>query len=1144
MQCPKCHSDCPPEFDFCPNCAAPLQVTCPQCSFRAPANFKFCPKCATALAAPTATPSAPTPPAADAMIERLLRQVPKEYAERLLATRGQPHDERRTVTILFSDVKGATAMMGKLDPEDAKEVIQGAFEFLIAPIFRYEGTLVQLMGDAILAFFGAPIAHEDDPERACRAGLEIIAESAEYAEKLKKERGIEGFNVRVGINTGLVVVGEVGSDLRVTYTAIGDAINLAARMEQNAPPGGILITHDTYRHVRGVFEVLPQEPLQVKGKSEAVLTYLVQRAKPRAFRLETRGVEGVETRTIGREAELHNLQDACFDAVEGGETRVAIVTGDAGVGKSRLLYEFLNWAELRPEHYYLFKGRAQAQTRATPYAVIRDLFVNRFEILETDSAATALNKFRAGAAGFLEPDRADLVGHLAGFDFTSSQAVSNLLGSPSFAQLATAYLLQYLRALAAQQPVVIALEDLHWADDSSLDLVDHIVTQMPKARLLFVCLARPALFERRPHWGEGREAYVLLALKALSRRHSRALVAEILKRVESIPDDLSDLIIDGAEGNPFYVEELIKMLIEEGVIVRTAAPAGAAAASNPELEAAARRGSATAPRVLGEVGEVGGGEAPWRVELPRLKGLHVPPTLTGVLQARLDSLPPEAREVLGRASVVGRIFWDGAVATLATEDAPRVSGERLRPLLDTARERELVFEREHSSFGGTQEYIFKHVILHDVTYETVLLKVRKVYHQQVAQWLEANARERVGEYAGLIAEHYERAGEGTLAAQWLGRVAEAAERSGAFREAISTAERALALLPEDDKAARAELLRHMGYSHTYLGNYGPAREKLNAALALAHEAGQPRTAAHVLCGLAFLALQQGAFADVEAMANEALALARAASDQRVEARALNLLGDATWDVALCVRLNEESLALRRKIGDKAGIASCLNDLGEAARGQGDYATAKHCYEESLAIGREIGNRLGMTFYLSNLGELAAAQNHHAAATRYHQEALAICQDIGYRMNAALCLGGLGHDAAATGDLEGARRYLQQALSEAVALGGLSTILYVLVGFARLKVQAGESLRAAEWLGLALNHPSSTVDVLQRAQTLLAELRAALPAEQLEAALARGAKLDLNGVVADILRDTEGRPTPPTSPSSRGAVAAPRGAVAA
>jgi predicted ATPase len=886
-----------------------------------------------------------------------------------------------------------------------------------------------------------------------------------------------------------VVVGEVGADLRVGYTAVGDAINLAARMEQNAPAGGILISHDTYRHVRGVFDVEPQPPLVVKGKSEPVLTYLVQRAKPRAFRLETRGVEGIETRTIGREAELQALQNAYFDAAEGGETRVAIVSGDAGVGKSRLLYEFMSWAELRPERFWLFKGRARAETQAVPYSVIRDLFSNRFEILESDSAGTALSKFRAGMAGFLEPDRADLVGHLVGFDFSASQAVRNLLGSSSFAQLAAAYLLQYIRAISAQQPMVVVLEDLQWADDSTLDFIDRIVTEIPAARLLLVCLARPALFERRPHWGEGRDAYVLLSLRPLSKRQSRALVAEILQKVPTVPEDLYELIMDSAEGNPFYMEELIKMLIEDGVILR--------------------------------------GQEQWSVEIPRLKGLRVPPTLTGVLQARLDSLPREARDVLQRASVVGRIFWDGAVAALSAGEpqatAPADTPAGVAPLLDAVRERELVFRREHSSFAGSQEYIFKHLILHDVTYETVLLRLRRVYHKQVAQWLEANAGERIDEYAGLIAEHYERAGERAMAAQWWRRVAETAGRSGAPREAVMAGERGLALLPEEDKAGRASLLAVVAEGYGALGNLAADREKLNMALALARETSDNKTAAGVTSHMAFLAYCEGDYGRMQPLANEALALARAAADPAQEALALIRLGIAAHlhqhDPELALRYEEEALTLFRKVGDQSQVARCLNNLGEIPRSQGDYAAAARYYQESLEVRRQAGDRWGSAITLGNLGEVAAAQKDYAAAARYHQQALTIAEELGYAQVSATCLGGLGYDAAGVGDAESAQRYLQQALSLAATIDADPITLSVLVGFARLKALVGQPVRAAEWLGLAMVHQASETDVQQRVQSVLADLRAALPAGDLDAALERGAKLDLDEVVSELLRET-------------------------
>jgi len=262
--------------------------------------------------------------------------APREFAERLLATRGQVSKERRVVTILFSDVKGSTAMAEELDPEDVTEIMEGAFDVLIEPITRYEGALARLMGDGILAFFGAPIAHEDDAERACRAALEILEGAREYAARLEEERGIAGFNVRVGIHTGLVVVGEVGSDLRVEYTAMGDAVNLASRMETAADPGTVLITEDTYRLIAPLFETEALGPMQVRGRTEPVPVYHI--LVPRAAVGKPRGIVGLESRMVGREAEFGALQGA-LQHLQAGVGGIVTVVGEAGVGKSRLLAE-------------------------------------------------------------------------------------------------------------------------------------------------------------------------------------------------------------------------------------------------------------------------------------------------------------------------------------------------------------------------------------------------------------------------------------------------------------------------------------------------------------------------------------------------------------------------------------------------------------------------------------------------------------------------------------------------------------------------------------------------------------------------------------------------------------------------------------
>jgi class 3 adenylate cyclase/ribosomal protein L40E len=345
VQCTRCGTDNPDQAEFCLNCGAPFTLSCPRCGAALPLQARFCFRCGCPLEA-----GAIEQP--DDSATWLRRLVPKEYAERLRAALGQAHDERRTVTILFSDIKGSTAMAEKLDPEDVKEIIDGAFEFLIAPIYRYEGTLTQLMGDAILAFFGAPIAHEDDPERACRAALEITAEARRYADKLEKERGIRGFNVRVGINTGLVVVGEVGSDLRMAYTAIGDAINLAARMETAAEPGTVLVTEATHKLVAPLFETKALGPLQVQGRTEPVEAFRVLGAKAASGKV--RGIAGLESPLVGRQAELAALQEA-FQRLKAGVGGIVTIVGEAGIGKSRLVAEVrksvqeaqVRWAEGR-----------------------------------------------------------------------------------------------------------------------------------------------------------------------------------------------------------------------------------------------------------------------------------------------------------------------------------------------------------------------------------------------------------------------------------------------------------------------------------------------------------------------------------------------------------------------------------------------------------------------------------------------------------------------------------------------------------------------------------------------------------------------------------------------------------------------------
>ncbi|MBN1873917.1 MAG: tetratricopeptide repeat protein [Anaerolineae bacterium] len=1012
---------------------------------------------------------------------------------RQLANLGTSHPERRRkqVTVLFADVSGFTAMSEKLDAEDVYEILNVVWFRLDRVIVEHGGRVDKHTGDGVMALWGVETTREDDAEWAVRAALAMQCELGHFELRVKDlvaRLKLQGFvldvRMRIGISTGPVLLGEVSTTGE--FSAIGDTINVASRLQEVAPVGGVLIAHTTYSQVRGIFDMQSQDPLCLKGKTDPLQTYWVQCAKPRAFRMSTRGVEGIETSMVGRDVELRVLQDAYRAVVEQVATQVVTVVGDAGVGKSRLLYEFENWLTFLPEQVYYLKGRATPEMQSSPYSIIRDMFAYRFAIRESDNATTVLEKFREGMDGYLDVEQADLVGHLIGFDFrqAGSRSVRNLLGSVSFQQLALAYLVTYIRAVT-RRPTVIFLEDIHWADDRSLALVRHLVNEVAGVPLLVVCLARPMLFERYADWGEAQASaavtFTRLSLSPLSPDASSALVTQILRKVDAVPPALVDLIVDGAEGNPYYVEELIKVLIDDGVIIR--------------------------------------GEACWRTDMGRLTALRVPPTLIGVLQARLDGLSHEQREVLQRASVVGRLFWDAAVVELMIEGDNPVSQAQVKRALDNIRDRELVFRRTHSSFQGTGEYLFKHAILRDVTYQTVLLEQRRMYHGRVAQWLEANAGERLDEYLGLIAGHYELSAEPVKAVAYLSRLGTNARAVSAYQDAIAAFTRALALLPVSETAERAILLTQMGYAYRQVSDYPVAMEHLKEGLALARAAGDIPAEIMALNGLGWTLMGQGKYDEASPYLIKSLTLARRIDDHAGLALALHHLGDVAYrrghsDEA--ARYAWECLALYQMLHDLQGIAGALRILGFVAYMRGQYANAMQHHEESRQIYESIGDRWGVGTGYINLGETARRQGQFKEAARYYQQSLPFFHEIGNRFGAAIALLNLGHAYNGLDEEETAWDYFRASIAQAHTLGALAILLENLLGIAWIRARRGQVEAAAELLGLVQNHPEYNAEIGQFIAPIMEVVCASLSESHLEAILARGARLAIEDVVGEFL----------------------------
>jgi len=912
--------------------------------------------------------------------------------------------QRKQVTVLFADVSNFTAMAEMMDPEEVSGVIDDLWSRLDKAILDQGGRIDKHIGDAVMALFGAPIAREDDPEHAIRAALELQDQIKKWKEEFQATVSEEArivaqkIEMRVGINTGPVLLGRIGTTRE--YTAIGDTVNLASRVEHASPLGVVLISHDTYRHVRGVFDVSPLEPIQVKGKSEPVKVYVVRAVKPRSFRVPTRGVEGIETRTIGREAELTKMQ-SMFDAVVSKkQTKLISVVAEAGTGKSRLLYEFSNWLETQAHSVHLFKGRASLEMVKLPYALLRDLLSTSLTIHDSDNTATARQKLERGISEYTGNEDAVMyahfIGHLIGFDFSTSTHLQGILGDArQIRDLAFHYMAQFFAETLHDQAGVVFLEDIHWADSDSLDLFEYVMKTRPDLPLLVVGLTRPSFFEKRPDWGNEASQHLRLDLLPLSDDDCRRLVAEILRKTPEIPNELMAMIVTRAEGSPFYVEELIKVLIEGGVIVAN--------------------------------------ENQWLVEKERLAGLKVPATLTGLLQARLDSLVAHDREILQQASVIGRVFWTNIVEHMQD---PEIQTEDIvvSDSLITLRKKELIFNHEESAFANTPEYIFKHAILHDVAYESVLLRLRKVYHQQAAEGLIWLSGERVNEFAGRIGEHYEKASDWSRAAEWYARAGRRAQDAYAPISAISYYQKALRFLSpntnKESSSQKLEIYQQLGEVLNWQARYSEAIEIYKQMKELAQENGDYLKLSSALQGLA---TSYGYSGDHSATLEHSIRAQEAAlsANARIElARAFWIEGLARYrlgEAQKTLMLAEQALTITTDLNDRNEMARSLNLMAASLYTLGQYQQAERYWKDALEIFQELANRrLGMDT-LSNLGVIADARGDYEAAFQHYHSALEIAREVGYRDGEIVFLTNRGGEQVALKNYAAAEADLRKAI---------------------------------------------------------------------------------------------------------------------
>jgi predicted ATPase/class 3 adenylate cyclase len=945
------------------------------------------------------------------------------------------HGERRVVTILFCDVTGSTAMAEQLDPEIWAEIMDDAFELLIHPIQRYEGNVARLMGDAVLAFFGAPTSHEDDPQRAVLAGLDIILGILPFRQQIQQELGLD-FNVRVGINTGSVVVGEIGTEKIGEYTAMGDAVNLAARMEQSAQPGTLQISGNTYKWVAPLFDCKALGNLELRGKSDPVPAYRViaRKAVPGSIR----GVAGLTAPLVGRGQEKERLFKVLAEACQ-GRGQIVTLIGDAGLGKSRLIAELCSeWSRLTAsaEGQWL-ECHGIPYDSQRPFGIFRQLLANYFGLSEFASPEEMLPKIKAKNMPFTQ----EQVSAVSRVMFASQQNADAAEFEEHKRQLLNR-MVEFWQTVSSSGPLVLVFDDLHWADSISIELLNLLLELSESRAVLILCATRP--YRDAPGWkvkwvaeSQFPHRYLEIQLTPLSRSDSNALLDQLLA-VTQLPESLRELLMGKTEGNPYFLEELLRMMIESGILV-----------SSPD----------------------GFG---WQVE-QRLTEFSIPENLQALLTARIDHLEIETRHTLQIAAVIGRRFsypvLEAVTGSAAAGPASAGSNglerrihelERSQLIREAGREPELTFT-------------FWHELLRDAAYESILLRQRRFFHRKVGEYLEDCCPDHLDENAHRLARHFEEAGDAKKALHYYSLAGDAAARLFASQESINYYNRALKLAHSTegvDPDTWIHLHTRRGRSLELSSQYAEAIQNYVEL----EEMGRVRDDGRMQ--LAAIIPQATIFSTLTALhdpprgverSRQALKLARELHDYRSEARSL-------WNLMLAINFSgkdnrqaleygEQALEIARQNELREERAHILNDISRVylllgmvkqsedaiqeaqdlwrqmnnlpmladnltTKAEGYYLLGRHAEaidlaEEGLRISRSIGNLWGQTYSSSILGMLYLEVGKIGSGFQFLENSLQLAEQSSFkaplfssRLALAYLFGTLGNPRHADGYIEG------------------------------------------------------------------------------------------------------------------------------
>lgn len=910
---------------------------CPKCGFENAGAAKFCANCG--------NPLAPAKPV---------------------------EGERRFATVLFADVARSTSIAEQLDPEDFATIMNGAFAFMNQAVSQYGGTVSRLMGDAVLALFGAPVAHEDDAERAVRAGLEMQAAAKRYAADVKAAHDVD-FELRVGINTGTAVLAFVGDAIKTEYTALGDAANVAARLQSAAEPGTVLISADTYRLVHPLFEFRPRGQIEMKGKSEPVECYEVLGARTAPG--STRGLVGLSSPLVGREREIGLLADR-LSALGNGVGSVVAVIGEAGLGKSRLIAELRNRRDALPEPQPTWReARAISYGQSIPYYPWRQLGRQIVGADDLDPAPVVREKVAAWVErlGLNRDDIPFYETMLAVEGEASRAALSALHGDGVVNGVAGAIVNAIkagMHAGGTSNPYVLVMDDLHWSDSATLELIAQVATLAAFEPILLIVVLRPD--RKAASWqlvdrlhGSLGSSFTRIDLEPLDGAASGELLGNLL-HIEHLPNSIRAQILERSEGNPFYLEEVLRSLIDGGQVVRE-------------------------------------GEH-WRATRSILE-VAIPDTLAGVLSARIDRLPDATKRVAQTAAVIGRVFQHRVLETVCREAPPAERIEHVEPHLATLSYEQLVREKAREP---EREYIFKHALTCEAAYDLLLRSRRKDLHARCGEALETLFAGRRDEYAAMLAHHFEQAGHLEQTLKYARIAAENARRLYAVREEQEQRDRILATLDKMPDARPEDIIDAIidwAWVRNRRAHYQGLLEQVERAVRLAREIGDRRRLGLALSWNGNVHMVTGFPSRGFPYLREAQEIAAEIGDDQVLLLPLFI---ATWSlVERDARSGEQKLAevieMARRLDAPDVLGHALVYRAAALARLGEFDAANALIDEALAMISTISSpvkradvHIGASMAYYDMGEIEKGLEHAKVGAELAQSANGLeCACAGY-----------------------------------------------------------------------------------------------------------------------------------------------------